>query len=91
MSEKNTPSGRALEAFNSKLSEYAAFKGVFNANHLNREEVETIRTALLRSHAIESGELVPQLKSGDDFAVSDYAEGFNNCLERLKGIGHDDR
>lgn len=99
MTPKTTPSGRDLESVDKLLAFYKdkpdehvidTYAPGMTVGHL-----KTIRIALLRSHAIDSGELEKM-----DLNVSDYGlkaeylkghdDGWNECLEHLKGIGHDE-
>lgn len=82
MTPKPTPSGRALEAYK-KLNQH-------NTHAFIRDHGDAIYTALLRSQAIESGSEAHAFASRKA-DPDDYMRGYRDCLESLKGIGHDDR
>ena len=85
MSDKTTPSGKALEYFIKMCDSMA-----LDPNAACNPELKTIRTALLRSQAIESGSEAHAFASRKA-DPDDYMRGYRDCLESLKGIGHDDR
>lgn len=92
MTPKTTPSGRALEYFIKMCDSMA-----LDPNAACNPELKTIRIALLRSQAIESGELKRTPPSNPesfndylaDAETQIYDSGYNRCLESLKGIGHE--
>lgn len=86
MTTKTTPSGRALEDIDQCLEKEPDGYGHYLDESLARswlnDNEAAIRTALLRSHAIEEY----PVSSG-----SEWNDAVKHTIERLKGIGHDDR